>query len=72
MRLVAAPLGLLLALVVGVLAVPQVEDMESTLRPLTSGGVQSLVDSLDLLMLIVVAMVAVGLMVAAIAAIKGR
>ena len=72
MRLVAAPLGLLLALVVGVLAVPQVVDMESTLRPLTSGGVQSLIDSLDLLMLIVVAMVAVGLMVAAIAAIRGR
>ena len=72
MRLVAAPLGLLLALVVAVLAVPQVVSMESTLRPLTSGGFQSLVDSLDLLMLIVVAMVAIGLFVAAVAAIRGR
>lgn len=72
MRLVAAPLGLLLALVVAVLAVPQVVDMESTLRPLTSGGVQSLIDSFDLLMLMVVAMVAVGLFVAALAAIRGR
>ena len=72
MRLVAAPLGLLLALVIAVLAVPQVVNMESTLRPLTSGGVQSLIDSFDLLMLMVVAMVAIGLMVAALAAIRGR
>lgn len=72
MRLVAAPLGLLLALVVAVLAVPQVVNMESTLRPLISGGVQSLIDSFDLLMLLVVALVGVGLMVAAISAIKGR
>jgi len=72
MRLVAAPLGLLLALVVAVLAVPQVVDMEATLRPLTSGGIQSLIDSLDLLMLLVAAMVAIGLVVAAVAAIKGR
>ena len=72
MRLVAAPLGLLLALVIAVLAVPQVVDIESTLRPLTSGGVQSLIDSFDLLMLMVVAMVAIGLMVAALAAIRGR
>jgi len=72
MRLVAAPLGLLLALVVAILAVPQVVDMESTLRPITSGGLQSLIDSFDLLMLIVVAMVGVGLVVAAVAAIKGR
>ena len=72
MRLVAAPLGLLLALVVAILAVPQVVSMESTLRPLTSGGLQSLIDSFDLLMLIVVAMVGVGLVVAAVAAIKGR
>ena len=72
MRLVAAPLGLLLALVVAVLAVPQVVDMESTLRPLTSGGVQSLIDSFDLVMLMVVAMVAIGLFVAAVAAIRGR
>ena len=62
MRLVAAPLGLLLALVIAVLAVPQVVDMESTLRPLTSGGVQSLIDSFDLLMLLVVALVGIGLM----------
>ena len=59
-------------MVVAVLAVPQVVDMESTLRPLTSGGLQSLIDSFDLLMLIVVAMVGVGLVVAAVAAIKGR
>lgn len=72
MRLVAAPLGLLLALVVAVLAVPQVVDMEATLRPITSGGLQSLIDSFDLLMLIVVAMVGVGLVVAVVAAIKGR
>ena len=72
MRLVAAPLGLLLALVVAILAVPQVVSMESTLRPLTSGGLQSLIDSFDLLMLIVVAMVGVGLVVAAVAVIKGR
>jgi len=72
MRLVAAPLGLLLALVVAVLAVPQVVDMESTLRPITSGGLQSLIDSFDLLVLLVAAMVAVGLMVAVVAAIKGR
>ena len=72
MRLVAAPLGLLLALVIAVLAVPQVVNMESTLRPLTSGGVQLLIDSFDLLMLMVVAMVAIGLMVAALAAIRGR
>ncbi len=72
MRLVAAPLGLLLALVVAVLAVPQVVSMESTLRPITSGGLQSLIDSFDLLMLIVVAMVGVGLVVAVVAAIKGR
>jgi len=72
MRLVAAPLGLLLALVVAVLAVPQVVSMESTLRPITSGGLQSLIDSFDLLMLMVVALVGVGLVVAAVAAIKGR
>ena len=61
-----------MALVVAVLAVPQVVDMESTLRPITSGGLQSLIDSFDLLMLIVVAMVGVGLVVAAVAVIKGR
>ena len=72
MRLVAAPLGLLLALVIAVLAVPQVVDMESTLRPITSGGVQSLIDSFDLLMLMVVALVCIGLMVAVISAIRGR
>jgi len=33
MRLVAAPLGLLLALVIAVLAEPKVVDMESTLWP---------------------------------------
>ena len=72
MRLVAVPLGLLLALVIAVLAVAQVVDMESTLRPITSGGVQSLIDSCDLLMLLVVALVGIGLMVAAISAIRGR
>ena len=61
-----------MALVVAVLAVPQVVDMESTLRPITSGGLQSLIDSFDLLVLLVAAMVAVGLMVAVVAAIKGR
>ena len=72
MRLVAAPLGLLLALVIAVLAVPQVVTMEATLRPLTSGGLQSLIDSFDLLLLIVVAMIGLGLIVAFASQIKGR
>ena len=50
----------------------QVVDMESTLGPVTSGGVQSLIDSFDLLMLMVVALVGIGLMVAVISAIRGR
>ena len=72
MRLVAAPLGLLLALVIAVLAVPQVVTMEATLRPLTSGGLQSLIDSFDLLLLIVVVMIGLGLIVAFASQIKGR
>ena len=48
MRLIAAPMGLLLAMVLAVLAVPQIVTMEATLRPLTSGGLQSLVDRFDL------------------------
>ncbi len=72
MRLVAAPLGLLLALVLAVLAVPQVVTMEATLRPLTSGGLQSLIDSFDLLLLIVVAIIGLGLIVAFASQIKGR
>ena len=63
MRLVAAPLGLLLALVFAVLAVPQVVTMEATLRPLASGGLQSLIDRFDLL-LILVAVIGIGLFVA--------
>ena len=66
MRLVAAPLGLLLALVITVLAVLQVVDVESTFRPITSGGVQSLIDSFGSFMLMVLALVA------AISAIRGR
>ena len=61
MRLVAAPLGLLLALVLAVLAVPQVVTMEATLRPLTSGCLQSLIDRFVLLLLIVVAVIGLGL-----------
>ena len=61
-----------MALVIAVLAVPQVVSIESTLRPITSGGVQSLIDSFDLLMLMVVALVGIGLMVAVISAIRGR
>ena len=72
MRLVAAPLGLLLALVIAVLAVPQVVTMEATLRPLTSGGLQTLIDRFDLLLLIVVAMIGLGLIVAFAGQIKGR
>jgi hypothetical protein len=72
MRLVAAPLGLLLALVIAVLAVPQVVTMEATLRPLTDGGLQSLIDSLDLLLLIVVGLIGLGLIVAFASQIKGR
>ena len=72
MRLVAAPLGLLLALVIAVLAVPQVVTMEATLRPLTSGGLQSLIDRFDLLLLIVVAMIGLGLIVAFASQIRGR
>ena len=72
MRLIAAPLGLLLALVIAVLAVPQVVTMEATLRPLTSGGLQSLIDRFDLLLLIVVAVIGLGLVVAFSSQIKGR
>ena len=72
MRLVAAPLGLLLALVIAVLAVPQVVTMEATLRPLTDGGLQALIDTFDLLLLIVVAMIGLGLIVAFASQIKGR
>ena len=72
MTLVAAPLGLLLALVIAVLAVPQVVTMEATLRPLTSGGLQSLIDRFDLLLLIVVAVIGLGLVVAFASQIRGR
>ena len=72
MRLVAAPLGLLLALVIAVLAVPQVVTMEATLRPLTDGGLQALIDRFDLLLLIVVVMIGMGLIVAFASQIKGR
>ena len=72
MRLVAAPLGLLLALVIAVLAVPQVVTMEATLRPLTDGGLQALIDSFDLLLLIVVVLIGAGLIVAFASQIKGR
>ena len=72
MRLIAAPLGLLLALVIAVLAVPQVVTMEATLRPLTSGGLQSLIDRFDLLLLIVVAVIGLGLFLAFASQIKGR
>ena len=72
MRLVAAPLGLLLALVIAVLAVPQVVTMEATLRPLTSGGLQSLIDRFDLLLLIVVAVIGLGLFLAFASQIRGR
>ena len=72
MRLVAAPLGLLLALVIAVLAVPQVVTMEATLRPLTDGGLQALIDRFDLLLLIVVVMIGLGLIVAFASQIKGR
>ena len=72
MRLIAAPLRLLLALVIAVLAVPQVVTMEATLRPLTSGGLQSLIDRFDLLLLIVVAVIGLGMVVAFASQIKGR
>ena len=72
MRLIAAPLGLLLALVIAVLAVPQVVTMEATLRPLTSGGLQFLIDRFDLLLLIVVAVIGLGLVVAFASQIRGR
>ena len=72
MRLIAAPLGLLLAMVLAVLAVPQVVTMEATLRPLTSGGLQSLIARFDLLLLIVVAVIGLGLFLAFASQIKGR
>ena len=72
MRLIVAPLGLLLALVVAVLAVPQVVTMKATVRPLTSGDLQSLIDRFDLLLLIVVAVIGLGLVVAFASQIKGR
>ena len=55
---------ILLALVIAVLAVPQVVTMEATLRPLTDGGLQSLIDRFDLLLLILVAVIGIGLFVA--------
>ena len=61
-----------MALVIAVLAVPQVVTMEATLRPLTDGGLQSLVDRFDLLLLIVVVMIGLGLIVAFASQIKGR
>ena len=63
MRLIGAPLGLLVALVVAILAVPRVVTMEAALRLLTSGGLQSLIDRFDLL-LILVAVIGIGLFVA--------
>ena len=72
MRLIAAPLRLLLALVIAVLAVPQVVTIEATLRPLTSGGLQTLIDRFDLLLLIVVAVIGLGLVVAFASQIRGR
>ena len=72
MRLIAAPLGLLLAMEIAVLAVPQVVTMEATLRPLTSSGMQSLIDRFDLLLLIMVAVIGLGLFVAFVSQIKGR
>ena len=71
MRLIAAPLGLLLAMVLAVLAVPQVVTMEATLRPLTSGGLQSLIDRFDLLLLILVAVIGIGLFVAFVSQLYG-
>ena len=61
MRLVAALRGLLLALVLAVLVVPQVVTMEAALRPLTSGDLQSLIDRFNLLLLIVAAVIGLGL-----------
>jgi len=72
MRLIAAPLGLLLALVIVVLTVPQVVAMDAPLRLPTSGGLQSLIDRFDLLLLIVVAVIGLGLVVAFASQIRGR
>lgn len=72
MRLLAAPLGLILALVLGLLMVTQVINMEATLRPLTSGGVQSLIDTFDFLFLLVLMVIGVALIVAAAAKLTGR
>lgn len=73
MRLMAAPLGLLLALVLGTLAVTQIINMEATLRPLTSGGLQSFIDALDFFMMLVVAIIGFALIVGLFTAItKGR
>ena len=72
MRLLAAPLGLILALVLVLLAVTQVINMEATLRPLTSGGVQSLIDTFDFLLLLVAVVIGVALIVGAVAKLTGR
>ncbi len=62
---------ILLALVIAVLAVPQVVTMEATLRPLTDGGLQSLIDRFDLLLLILVAVIGIGLFVAFVSQLYG-
>ena len=70
MRLMAAPLGLLLALILGLLAVTQVISMEATLRPLTSGGLRTLIDSFDFLTLLIVAVIGFALIVGTVTAIN--
>ena len=62
---------ILLALVIAVLAVPQVVTMEATLRPLTDVGLQSLIDRFDLLLLILVAVIGIGLFVAFVSQLYG-
>ena len=46
--------------------------MEATLRLITSGGLQSLIDRFDLLLLIVVAVIGLGLFVVFVSQLKGR
>lgn len=73
MRFVAAPLGLVIAMVFALLAVTEVINMEATMRPLTSGGLRTLIDTFDFLMLLVAMIVGLALIGGVVAAItRGR
>ena len=73
MGLLGASLGLILAVVVGILAVGQVDALRDVGAPLTTGGMRELVDRTWLLMSILVIVVAVaGIAAAARWTLQGR